>query len=55
MIARFFIGFLITIEIIICGGTWLMGYDLTIKEKAKIIIGMNAFVGVLFFGFCLIL
>lgn len=32
---RFYIGLLIMIETFIFGCTWLMGYDLTFKEKMK--------------------
>lgn len=52
---RFYIGLLIMIETIIVGCIWLMGYDLTIKEKIKIMIGTNVFVGLLSFGIYLML
>jgi hypothetical protein len=50
---KFCIGMLIIIETFIFGCTWFMGCDLTFKEKMKIAIEMNVFVGALFFGFYL--
>lgn len=43
------------IETIIFGCTWLMGFDLTTKEKIKIAIGTNAIVGLVSFGVYLML
>jgi hypothetical protein len=48
-------GVLIMFEALIFGCTWIMGYHaLTTKEKIKLTIVMNVFVGVLLFGFYLI-
>lgn len=52
---KFCIGMLIVIETFIFGCTWFMGCDLTFKEKMKIMIGTNVFVGLLSFGIYLML
>lgn len=52
---KFCIGLLIMLEAFIFGCVWLMGHDLAIKEKIKIVIEVNVFAGILFFGFYLIM
>lgn len=47
-------GVLIMFEALILGCTWIMCHDLTFKEKIKLTIAMNVFVGALLFGFYLV-
>lgn len=47
---RFYIGLILVAEVLIFGLTCLMGYDLTAKQRAKIIIAANLIVLLLSFG-----
>lgn len=46
------IGLLIMMELFIFGSIWLLGRDLSIKEKIKIAIEVTAYAGILSFGVC---
>lgn len=52
MMLKFCIGMLIVIETFIFGCIWLLGRDLTFKEKMKIAIEATAYAGILSFGVC---